>query len=191
MDKLHNLTSQAINYGSAASGTVTTPENPRSVPKRAKTGTLAGGDDVVALTIEQAAAALDLPPSTVRYWIDRRGCPTVRRGGRGRGRATLVDVAAVRRWMAGRDQPTAPTAPTSEHDLALMYAAELPDLLARTVYAAYCRIDSPHKRQLAASVAVAWYETASQELDRLRQQHPDIPHVTSLPKAINKLKSIV
>lgn len=190
MDKLHNLTPQAINYGSAASGSVTTPENPRSVPKRAETEITAAPADVAGLTIEQAAAELGLPPTTVRYWIDRRGCPTVRRGGRGRGNATLIDPAAVRAWMAGRDQP-ATTAPTSEHGMALMYAERVPDLLAEALYNAWRETDGPAKRQLAASVAVAWYQAASAELDRLRNRHPDIPHVTSLPEAIVKLKLIV
>lgn len=150
-------------------------------------GTVAGGD-VVVMTIGQAADSLDLPVSTLRFWIDRRGCPTVRRGGRGRGNATLVDVAAVRHWLAGRDQPTPPT---TEHDVMLAYAERLPDLLADAMYRAWCDVDAPLKRQLAASVAVAWYQATSAELDRLRERHPDIPHITSLPEAINKLKSIV
>ena len=46
-------------------------------------------------------------------------------------------------------------------------------------------------RELAMQVARAWYQATSAELDRLRERHPDIPHITSLPEAINKLKSIV
>ena len=177
MTTAHNLQPQAGNYSQ--------PENPRSVPKRAATV-----PDTVALTIGQAAAELDLPPSTLHFWISRKGCPVARKGGRGRGNATMVDPAAVRRWQADRDQP-APTAPTSEHDLALMYAQRLPDLLAQAMFAAYCAVESPAKRQLAAAVACAWYQATSAELDRLRDRHPNIPHVTSLPEAINKLKSIV
>ena len=152
---------EAINYGSAASGTV---------------------------TIGQAALALDLPESTLRFWIDRRGCPVARKGGRGRGRATLVDPVAIRRWMDGRDQPTAPT---TEHDVMLAYAERLPALLADALYNAWRETDGPAKRQLAASVACAWYQAASAELDRLRDLHPDIPHVTTVPEAIVKLKLIV
>lgn len=188
MDKLHNLTPQAINYGSAASGSVTTPENPRFGADRAET--VAGDGDVAGLTIGQAAVALDLPESTLQFWISRKGCPVARKGGRGRGNATLVDVAVVRAWVAARDQP-APTAPTSEHDLALAYAARLPDLLAGALYRAWCEVDSPAKPALAMQVARAWYQATSQELDRMRNRHPDIPHVTALPEAINKLKLIV
>ena len=180
MDKLHNLQPSAGNYSQ--------PENPRFGADRAETGTVAAPADVVAMTIEQAAAELGQPPSSLRFWIDNKGCPVHRRGGRGRGNATLVSLGAVRRWMADRDQPTPPT---SEHDLAMAYAQRLPDLLAQALYRAWCEVESPAKRQLAAAVAVAWYETACQELDRLRGRHPDIPHVTSLPEAINKLKSIV
>lgn len=180
MTASHNLPTEAGNYSQ--------PENPRSVPKRAETGTVAA--DVVALTIGQAAVALDLPESTLQFWISRKGCPVARKGGRGRGRATMIDVAAVRAWMAGRDQP-ATTAPTTERDVMRAYAERLPDLLAQAMFAAYCAVESPAKRQLAASVAVAWYRAASQELDRLRDLWPDVPHVTTVPETINKLKLIV
>ena len=151
-------------------------------------GTVAAPGDVVVMTIEQAADSLDLPVSTLRFWIDRRGCPTVRRGGRGRGNATLVDVAAVRHWLAGRDQPTPPT---TEHDVMLAYAQRLPDLLAQALYRAWCAVESPAKRQLAVQVALAWDSVTTAELDRLRDRWPDVPHVTAVPKAINKLKLIV
>lgn len=148
---------------------------------------VAGGGDVVDL--KQAAVALGLPESTLQFWVAHKGCPTVRRGGKGRGNSTMVDVGAVRRWQAGRDQPTAK--PTTEHDLALMYAERLPDLLAQAMVAAYCAVDSPAKPALALQVARAWYEATSGELDRLRDLWPDVPHVTTVPDAINKLKLIV
>lgn len=169
MTTAHNLQPQAINYS------------------RAPEITAAPGD-VVAMTIEQAAAELDLPPSTLQFWISRKGCPVARRGRRGRGGATMVDPAAVRRWMASRDQPTAPT---TERDLALAYAARLPDLLAEAMYRAWCEVDSPAKPALAVQVARAWYLATSGELDRLRDLWPDVPHVTTVPDAINKLKLIV
>lgn len=50
--------------------------------------------------IAQAAQALDVSSITLRRWI-AQGCPVARRGGRGRGRATLVDVQAVRAWREG------------------------------------------------------------------------------------------
>lgn len=180
MDKFINLTPQAINYGSAASGSVTTVKLTDAAPA-----------DVAGLTIEQAAAELGLPPTTLQFWVAHKCCPVARRGGRGRGNATLVDVAAVRRWQADRDQPATNAQPTTEHDLALAYARRLPDLLADAMYNAWRETDGPAKRQLAASLACAWYEIASQELDRLRVRHPDIPHIASLPEAIVKLKSIV
>lgn len=64
MGKLHKLAPQAGNYS------------------RAPEITAAPGD-VVALSIEQAAAELGLPQSTLQFWISRKGCPVARKGGRG------------------------------------------------------------------------------------------------------------
>lgn len=169
MTASHNLPTEAINYS------------------RAPEITAAPGD-VTAVKLADAAAELGLPVSTLQFWISRKGCPVARRGRRGRGGATMVDPVAVRAWLAGRDQPTAPT---TEHDVMLAYAERLPDLLAEAMFAAYCAVESPAKRQLAGTVAVAWYQAINGELDRLRDLWPDVPHVTTVPEAINKLKLIV
>ena len=69
MTASHSLPTEAINYS--------------------QPGTVAGGGDVVGLTIGQAARVLGLPESTLQFWVARRGCPTVRRGGRRRCRPSL------------------------------------------------------------------------------------------------------
>ena len=50
-----------------------------------------------AVTLPVAARELGVSVPALRREI-ARGAPVARRGGRGRGRATLVDVAAVRAW---------------------------------------------------------------------------------------------
>src|SRR5690554_4975468 len=56
-----------------------------------------------AAPVHEAAQALGVRPGTLRRWL-RDGCPVARRGGRGRGRATLVDVCEVARWRDARER---------------------------------------------------------------------------------------
>lgn len=165
MDKLHNLTPQAINYGSAASGTVTTPENPRSVPKRAKTGTLAGGDDVTTVKLADAADALNLKLGTLRRLV-KEGLPTVRRadarGGRGCG--TLLHLPTVRAWLAARQQPGQPT-----EALLLTLAAELPHAIGAALDDASRLCDGPHKRDLLRLMPGIWWLVATAVRDHLTE----------------------
>jgi len=49
------------------------------------------------LPLPAAAAELEVRPDTLRSWI-RDGAPCVRQGGRGPGRAALVDPDLVRAW---------------------------------------------------------------------------------------------
>mgnify|MGYP001175494123 FL=1 len=60
------------------------------------------------IPLAQAARALKIHRTTLRRWI-AAGCPVVELGEVGRGRGSLVDLAAVRRWksaQAGGDAVT-------------------------------------------------------------------------------------
>jgi hypothetical protein len=49
------------------------------------------------LPLPEVARAMGKSPDTVRRWVSA-GCPTISRGGRGRGRAAVLDLDEVRRW---------------------------------------------------------------------------------------------
>lgn len=161
MDKLHNLTPQAINYGSAASGTVTTPENPRSVPKRAKTEITAAPADVLKLA--DAAVALNMKMGTMRRLIGE-GLPVVRRADAkgGRGSTTWLHVPTARAWLAARQQPAQPV-----EALLLQLAAELPAAIAAALDDASRLCDGPHKRDLLRLLPGVWWLVASAARDHL------------------------
>lgn len=186
MDKLHNLTPQAINYGSAASGTVTTPENPRSVPKRAKTGTLAGGDDVTTVKLADAADALNLKLGTLRRLV-KEGLPTVRRadarGGRGCG--TLLHLPTCRQWLAAQQQPGQPV-----EVLLLQLAGELPAVVAAGLDDAARLCDGPHKHALLRMLPGIWWLVATALRDHLTEHGAptlrDLTHA-DLPPALARL----
>ena len=57
---------------------------------------------MTALPLADAARELNVCRRTLERWVSE-GCPTVRRGSRGRGRATLIDPAAAQQWAADRD----------------------------------------------------------------------------------------
>lgn len=66
------------------------------------------GGGMTALAIPDAASELGVSTCTLRRWI-AAGCPVARRGGRGRGRLTMVDPERVRAWRAGDNLARPPT----------------------------------------------------------------------------------
>jgi hypothetical protein len=131
------------------------------------------------LPLPAAAAALGVSTPTLRRWL-RRGAPVARRGGRGPGRAALVDPGAVRAWRNPR---------TVGVD-ARVLAAVLPDKLAQVLAEAHREIDGPHKRAAAGVIAGAWYCATVAILDELRLHDPAIPELDVLPDAIQRLRRI-
>lgn len=132
-----------------------------------------------ALTIPDAARVLGVTPRAVRRMVER-GAPVARRGGRGRGRATLIDVAALRAWQRPSGRLVAP----------VVLARMLPAAIATAIAAAHREIDGPHKRASAGVLAGAWYAASCAALDELRRLDPDVPEIDAIPDEIARLREI-
>jgi hypothetical protein len=133
-----------------------------------------------ALPIKAAAERLDVAPGTLKRWI-REGCPTARRGRRGRGCATLVDPVAVAAWRS---------ADGGGHDLLIALAGDLPELVADAVWQVQAVTDGPHRDAVAGALAACWYQVTLAIADRIRQDAPDAPEPSALPEKIERLRSI-
>lgn len=129
--------------------------------------------------IADAAAALGVHPATLRRWL-RQGAPQARSGRRGRGGAALVDVDAVALWRQ----------PAQQHDPALVFASEIPELVAEAMMEAHCRIDGPDKRRAAGYLAAAGYLVITQLLDHLRRDCAAVPELVELPRKLRMLRDI-
>lgn len=114
----------------------------------------------------------------MRRWIGD-GAPVARRGGRGRGRSTLVDVAALSAWRSGHAE-----------DYPHILAGEVSEIVAAAMYEAFVAIEGPHKRAAAGVLAGAWYLATSALLDRLRQDATDVPELRAQPEKVLMLRSI-
>lgn len=130
------------------------------------------------LPLKEAAQALDVAEITLRRWI-AQGAPVARRGGRGRGRATLVDVQAVRRWRDG-----------GVDAVITSFASVMPRLLSDACTDTFRRIDGPHKRHCGPVLAAVWYRAATAMLDHLREHCPTVPDVTAIPTEVEMLRKI-
>lgn len=133
----------------------------------------------MALPVPEAAEALGVAESTLRRWL-REGAPQARRGRRGRGRAALVDVQAVRAWRRAE----------GGEDALRALAGEIPELLAGAMHQAFTLSDGPHKKALAGALAGAWYLAATAVTDRLRRDVSELPEVATVPEKIAALRSI-
>lgn len=162
MDKLHNLTPQAINYGSAASETVTT------------------------VKLADAVDALGLPLGKLRRLV-KEGLPTVRRADArgGRGSTTLLHLPTVRAWLAARQQPGQPT-----EALLLTLAGELPHVIGAALDDAARLCDGPHKHALLRTMPGVWWLVATALRDHLTEhgcpEQRDLTHA-DLPPALARL----
>jgi hypothetical protein len=130
-------------------------------------------------SIPAAARTLGVSEATLRRWL-RVGAPVARRGGRGRGRRTLVDAAAIEAWRGcGKAS-----------DALVVFAAELPELVADAVHEAFMLTGGPHKRATAGVLAATWYVVTVGILDRLRADVPDLHDPTLVPEKIAHLRMI-
>ena len=111
---------------------------------------------MTALPVAAAAAELGVSERQLRRWL-RDGAPQARRGGRGRGRAALVDPAAIDAWRRQGEAEAALRA----------LAGEVPELVASAVFEAHRMTEGPHKRALAGALSAAWYLATLALLERL------------------------
>lgn len=131
------------------------------------------------LTLPAAAADLGVSTPTLRRWL-RQGAPVSRRGHRGRGRAALVDPAAIRAWRN----------PTTTGIDARVLAAVLPERIAQVLAEAHRQIDGPHKRAAAGVIAGAWYCATVAVLDELREHDHEVAELDAIPEVIERLRKI-
>lgn len=110
------------------------------------------------VTLKQAAQILRVDVSTLRRDIVA-GCPTVELGGVGRGKGTLVDVDAVRRWRA-----------STRGDVLPLLASALTDLFREAIYED-ARITPPQ----AVLLFVKIYERVFERLMRHMLLPEDLP----------------
>lgn len=174
----HKLQPEAINYGQ--------PENPRSVPKRAKTGSAPNDTNVTTVTLADAAVALGLKLGTLRRLIGE-GLPVVRRADAkgGRGSTTWLHVPTCRQWLAARQQPGQPV-----EALLLQLAAELPAVVAAGLDDAARLCDGPHKRDLLRVLPGVWWLVATAVRDHLVEHGaPPMPDLTrdDMPTSMARL----
>ena len=133
-----------------------------------------------AIPLDTAATELGVAPGTLRRWI-REGAPVARQGARGRGRQTLVCVADIDTWRRSDGAERA----------MLNLAARVPELIADAVDDAYRDAHNVNKHVLAGVMVATWYRATTQVLDHMRELHPSVPDVDSLPsRKIDRIRSI-
>jgi hypothetical protein len=71
-----------------------------------------------------------------------------------------------------------------------MLAAEVPELTADAIHAAFLEVESNHKRAIAGVLAGVWYLVTVAILDRIRADAPSVPDVESVPDKITALRMI-
>lgn len=120
-------------------------------------------------TISEAAIALKVKPGTLRR-LCRQGMPH-QPGGKGRGKACMIDIAVARRWIGG----------TADDRAVLQLAGELPQLLAKSIFDAWQKSYGPHKRALARALVGVWYLSANTLLERLRESNNQVPKFNGNP----------
>jgi len=122
------------------------------------------------LPISDAARALDVSPATLRRML-AQGAPAARTGGKGRGRCTLVDPAAIAAWRRSpaASVEAAPSGPGI-------------DRLAELVAKACARVfelteGRPRRHEAAALLAAAGYAITAAIADELGHPEPNL-HAT-------------
>lgn len=135
---------------------------------------------MTALPLADAAHALEVSESTLQRWI-AAGAPIARRGYRGRGRRTLIEVEAVRAWRRQGDDDRA--------DYARALAGQLPGLIGDACAEAL-RL-APDKRDGAWIVVCVWQLVTGALLDSLRTDAADLPEPTVVPEAIERIRKCI
>jgi hypothetical protein len=136
----------------------------------------------MAIPLSQAAEALNVSTSTLDRWI-RSGAPVSRRGGRGRGRCTLVDPQAIQAW---RGLPAA-----TDNTALRVFADQIPEIVAGAAFTAFMETTGPHKRAAAGVLAGTWFLVVTALHDHMRKQGVEIPEVKALPDKISHLRGIL
>jgi hypothetical protein len=138
---------------------------------------------LAAVSLKQAVSELGISRATLLRSI-AEGAPVAQRGGRGRGRQTLVDPVAIAAWREAR------AAEQAEQQQLLEIAGVVPELVADAVHAAFVQIEGAHKRAAAGLLTGAWYLIASALLDELRRRDPRISELTEVPEKVSRLRVI-
>lgn len=137
-------------------------------------------------TVEDIARGCGVTVRTVQRWVSE-GCPTLKRGRKGGGGATVLDLDQVRAWRESKKDADSTAA-------VLEVATLLPDLLADAVEQAARDDTGPHKLALHGALAEAWHRTALRFLEALRQRYPDAAHLirdpVSAPDAIWRMAQV-
>jgi hypothetical protein len=131
------------------------------------------------LPIAEAATVLGVSTRSLRRWISD-GAPVAQAGGRGRGKRTLVDPAAVLAWRDGARLDVEMRA----------FAAAIPDLLADAVHEAFTLAEGPHKRLLAGALVATWYLASTALIDELRDRGIDVPELAAPPRKVDMLRAV-
>jgi predicted ArsR family transcriptional regulator len=110
------------------------------------------------VTINEVAAQLHLTRRQIRYALDN-GAPALKSGGKGRGRATLIDVAKFADWLAVRGRPTEEDGLTAPRERipeasanAVVVARDLVQAVAMATAMQFRTQTGPHKRALLESL---------------------------------------
>lgn len=137
-------------------------------------------------TVAEIAEQFNVSTRTVLRWI-ADGCPTVRRGRKGGGGATVLDLDQVRAWRESKKDADSTAA-------VLEVATLLPDLLADAVEQAARDATGAHKLALHGALAEAWHRAALRFLEALRQRYPDAAHLirdpVSAPDAVWRMTRV-
>lgn len=131
---------------------------------------------MTALPLLAAAGELGISEPTLRRWI-ARGAPVAKRGRRGRGCETLVEVAAIAAWRGARP------------DELRALAGEIPELVSDACWEAFLLVEGPHRTAAAGVLAGTWYVVTTSLLDRLRAAGLKLEE-PAIPEKIDHLRAI-
>jgi hypothetical protein len=133
----------------------------------------------LGITVDACAAALGVTRKQVLYAVTQ-GAPVIQRGGKGRGRNTLVDADAISAWLAKRG------------DFSLPYRLKLAERLtkstARTTVALFRGVSGPHKLALGKGLLRQFIES-----DRAMREQLGLPALEphQLPSEIGQIAKAV
>ncbi|NPU91914.1 MAG: hypothetical protein HPY82_08370 [Gammaproteobacteria bacterium] len=131
------------------------------------------------VSIEAAAEILQERPGTLRRYC-KQGMPH-QPGGRGRGKACLVDLQVCREWIS------AP--PDTRFVLAL--ADDIQRTLAASIWKSWEQATKLNRRREAGVFAAIWYQCTGDVLDHLRMLNRETPDVSEpYPPEITELLKI-